>query len=57
MKNLKKISRRELMTIKGGYRRCSDGCNEGEICCGAVCRIGILYVDPNDPSLTFLRCP
>jgi len=58
MKNLKKVSRNELKTIKGGYRRCSDGCNlETEVCCGGVCRIGVWYQDPNDPTFTILICP
>ncbi|WP_415329155.1 bacteriocin-like protein [Chryseobacterium sp. MMS23-Vi53] len=54
MKNLKKVSRNELRTIKGGYKRCSDGCDlETEICCGGVCRIGI--PNPNFPGI--LMCP
>lgn len=55
MKNLKKVSRNELRTIKGGYRSCADGCNfeGGEICCGAVCRIGV--PSTFDPDL--LVCP
>jgi hypothetical protein len=53
MKKLKKVSRNELKTIKGGYRRSSDGCNlETEVCCG-----GVWYQDPNDPTFTILICP
>ncbi|ROH96797.1 bacteriocin-like protein [Chryseobacterium daecheongense] len=59
MKNLKKVSRNELRTIKGGYRSCLDGCNleTGEICCGGVCRIGVVYQDPGNPDITFVKCP
>jgi hypothetical protein len=57
MKNLKKVSRQALKTIKGGYRPCSQGCSEGEICCGSVCRIGIPYTNPDFPDLEFLKCP
>lgn len=59
MKNLKKISRNELRTIKGGYRSCMDGCNIefGEMCCGGVCRIGVVVLtgDPDFPEFTV--CP
>ncbi|GAA5099962.1 hypothetical protein GCM10023210_37950 [Chryseobacterium ginsengisoli] len=55
MKNLKKVSRNELRTIKGGYRSCADGCNTegGEICCSGVCKFGV--PNPNFPDL--LMCP
>ncbi|MBO9692346.1 hypothetical protein [Chryseobacterium sp.] len=59
MKNLKKVSRSELRTIKGGYRSCLDGCSMeiGEICCGGVCRIGVV-VPSTDPDLgDMLVCP
>ncbi|WP_156121119.1 bacteriocin-like protein [Chryseobacterium sp. YR480] len=59
MKNLKKVSRNELRTIKGGYRSCMDGCSMelGEMCCGGVCRIGVIIPsgDPNLPDL--MVCP
>ncbi|WP_431610494.1 bacteriocin-like protein [Chryseobacterium sp. 'Rf worker isolate 10'] len=59
MKNLKKVSRSELRTIKGGYRSCIDGCNFeiGEMCCSGVCRIGVVVptTDPDFPEFTV--CP
>ncbi|MFS4431530.1 bacteriocin-like protein [Chryseobacterium sp. GVT01B] len=59
MKNLKKVSRNELRTIKGGYRSCIDGCSMelGEMCCSGVCRIGVIIpsTDPNLPDL--MVCP
>ncbi|MDR6463547.1 hypothetical protein J2783_002034 [Chryseobacterium sediminis] len=51
--------RSELRTIKGGYRSCIDGCSMelGEMCCGGVCRIGVIIpsTDPDLPEL--MVCP
>ncbi|WP_449384805.1 bacteriocin-like protein [Chryseobacterium polytrichastri] len=59
MKNLKKVSRNQLRTIKGGYKSCIEGCSLeiGEICCTGKCRIAIEYQDPNDPEFTLVKCP
>lgn len=57
MKNLKKVTRGELRTIKGGYRNCMDGCNldMGEMCCSGVCRVGVPSNNLDFPGL--LVCP
>lgn len=40
MKNLKKMSRENLKTIKGGLKYCGGGepCGEGWCCAGSACR-------------------
>ncbi|SHE99122.1 MULTISPECIES: hypothetical protein [unclassified Chryseobacterium] len=40
MKNLKKVSRENLKTIKGGLKYCGGGepCGKGWCCAGSSCR-------------------
>lgn len=43
MKNLKKLSRENLKSIKGGYKMCIEelpnyGCGDGECCYNNACR-------------------
>jgi hypothetical protein len=61
MKNLKKVSRNQLRTIKGGYKSCLEGggCDfeAGLMCCNGKCRMGVI-IPSTDPDMEdTMVCP